>query len=233
MNTLKQTSIIIFCIFSFSVLSAQDVYSTIKEKTSNLFLEKLDITKDELQISFNNLPDNLEKYNKNTIEVYSQKHILKPGSQSVWARFRNGHKVVKKIPLNISVFVVKDVVVAGQRIKRNSSLSNSNLKLETKHLGKDWDQYFFTLKEINGSESKRLIKKGTVLTKRMVQAKQLVHSGNPVRVELKSGGLTITTNGIAKQNGAFGEQIKLKLDKTGKTIQGIVSSQNLVIVSQE
>ncbi len=225
--------ILIFSIFSFTAVAAQDIYTSIKQEVSKLFLEKLDIPEDELLISFNHLPDNLAKYENESVEVYSQKRILKPGSQSVWVRLKNGNRIVKKIPVNISVSIIRNVVVAGQRIYRGKGLNKKNLKMESKQLGKDWDQYFFSIKDLSGAESKRLIKRGTALTSRMVRETQLVRSGQQINVQLCTGNLTISTKGTAKQGGASGDEIKLKLDKTGKTIRGIVSSENLVIVYQE
>jgi flagella basal body P-ring formation protein FlgA len=225
--------LIALSLIGFSSAKTQDIYSTIKEETSKLFLEKLGVSEEELKISFNHISDNLSKYKTNRVEVYSQKSILNPGSQSVWVRFLKGDRIVKKAPVNVNVRIIKDVVVAGKRISRGKGLNFSNLRMESKQLGKDWKQYFFSIKDLIGAESKRLIKKGTALTNRMVRETQLVHSGQKINIQLRSGNLTISTKGIAKQDGATGDEIKLKLNNTGKTIRGIVSSENLVIVTQE
>lgn len=216
-----------------SVTNGQEIYSTIKQETAKLFLEKLNVSEDELRISINHIPKNLAKFEYTRIEVYSQKSVLRPGPQSVWVRLSKGDRIIKKAPVNITVSVVKNVVVAGKRINRGKEFSNNNLKMESKQLGKDWDQYFFSVDDLFGSESKRLIKKGTALTNRMVRETQLVHSGQQITVQLRIGNLTISTKAVAKQNGASGDKIKIKLAKTGKTITGIVLSENLVIVNQE
>jgi len=226
-------TLITISILNFSMLNAQDVHTSIKQEISKLFQEKLLITEDELHISFNHLPNKLEKFTNNRIEVYSQKRILNPGSQSVWVRFYDGVKILKKVPVNVTVSLVKQVVVARQRINRGKGFNNNNLRLETKYLGKDWDQYFFSVNDLFGAESKRLIKKGIALTSRMVRETQMVHSGQKINVRVKSGNLSISTIGTAKESGAYGEEIKLKLEKTGKTIRGVISSENLVVVFQE
>ncbi len=220
-------------LIGFVTINAQDVHSSIKQETSKLFLNALDISSKELQITFNRLPDNLEKYENKNVEVYSQKNGLKPGTQSVWVRFTDGSRTIKKIPISINAIIIKEVVVAGKRINRGKGLSRTNLKMETRQLGKNWEQYFFSIQDLNGSESKRLIKKGVALTGRMIRETQMVHSGQQVNVRLHAGNLTISTKGVAKQGGAYGNEIKLKIDKTGKTVKGIVSSENLVLVFQE
>jgi flagella basal body P-ring formation protein FlgA len=226
---------IIFSIFllGLSFLQAQNMFAQLKEKTINLFLEELNLERGELEIVFNHLPKNLEKYKTSSVKVYSQKRIVKPGTQAVWAQFSRAGKNVKKLPLNITVTVIKNVVVAGERINRGRAFSYNNLILEKRRLGKDWDRYFFKKEDVLGAESKQLIKKGVLLTRRMVIEPQLVHSGQQVNIQIRSGNLTISTKGTAKQNGAKDDEIKLRLDKTGKIIRGVVASKNLVIVLQE
>ena len=222
-----------FSLILIATLNAQNVYSSIMNEASKLFVKKLAVSKNEISISFNNVPDNLAKYKNYGVEVYTQKSILRPGSQSVWVRFIKDDRIIKKLPVNINVSVLKQVVVATKRINRGKAFTHKNLRLESKQLGKNWDQHFFSINDLIGAESKKMIKKGTALTNRMVRETQMVHSGQAVNVSLRSGNLTISTKGVAKQNGAYGEEIKLKLDKTGRTIRGIVSSENLVIVFQE
>jgi flagella basal body P-ring formation protein FlgA len=217
----------------FSVAGSQDVFSKIKHQTQELFCRQLKLNSAEIKITFKSIPHYVREYANKEIEVYSQKKRVKPGSQTIWVKFSENSRLLKKIPINITVTVYKSVLVSTEQLNRGSTINAENITFESRNLGKDWDQYFFSLEEIDGMETKQIVKSGIAFTRRLVRQKPMVHRGHPVKIEIRSKNLTIAMQGMAKQDGASGEEVKFQVSDTGKIISGIVEAEDLVVVYQE
>lgn len=211
----------------------QDVFNEIKHQTEELFCHQLRLNTAEIQITYNKIPHYIQDYANKEVEVYSQKKRVKPGRQTIWVKFSENERLLKRVPLNINVTVYKNVLVSTEKLNRGSTLNDENMAFESRVLGKDWDQYFFSKDEINGMETKQIVKKGTAFTRRLVKQMPLVHRGDPIKVEIRSKNLTIAMQGTAKEEGTNGEEIRLQITDTGKIISGVVESKDFVVVYQE
>ena len=150
-NLITKNILRLFLVFLlFSSANANSVFNEIKLQTLKLFLAELNVPATELQIDYKYVTKDLSAFNNCAISVFSQNSKIHPGSQVVWAKATRNGRLIKKIPVNIHVYVNKKVLVANSRIKRGTTLQKRNFKMEKRSLGRDWDQYFFSYAEIEG-----------------------------------------------------------------------------------
>ena len=87
------------------------------------------------------------------------------------------------------------------------------------------------VKDVAGMEALRALSPGAIVRRTDVIRPQLVRRGEPVRIALRDGGLSITTDGRALSSGAAGDLVRAVSLSTNHTIDGIVEGTGAIRVS--
>jgi flagella basal body P-ring formation protein FlgA len=70
-----------------------------------------------------------------------------------------------------------------------------------------------------------------VLTPNMVVASSIISKGQRVQLNSSAGPVSVSMMGIALQNGALGSRILVKNLNSGKQLEGVVESDNTVLLN--
>jgi flagella basal body P-ring formation protein FlgA len=84
--------------------------------------------------------------------------------------------------------------------------------------------------ELIGAEARRRLAPGRVLTNRDVGPPRLVLRGQPVRVTYAEGGLKLTALGLARDDAAFGEPVRVFNSESRLELQGVAIGPQEVTV---
>ncbi len=82
--------------------------------------------------------------------------------------------------------------------------------------------------QLIGFEARRPLPAGRVLTSRDLGPSMLVHRGRPVRLIYQNDGLVLTAIGMASDDGALGEPVRILNTMSRQEVQGIVSGPDEV-----
>lgn len=85
-------------------------------------------------------------------------------------------------------------------------------------------------RKLIGAEARRRLSPGRVLTNRDVGPPRLVLRGKPVRVVFAERGMTLTAIGTARDDGAFGDPIRVINPESRLEIQGVATGHQEVTV---
>ncbi len=121
-------------------------------------------------------------------------------------------------------------VKTTRSVKRGGLLSKDNIELFRVNVTKAPTGIINTFEHADGMMSRRTLKPGTIITDNMLEKPRLISRGDVVKLIAKKGHLTISTLGIAKSNGAIGDQIKVENVKSGKIVIGKATGKSTVLV---
>ena len=82
-----------------------------------------------------------------------------------------------------------------------------------------------------GKMARRTLLPGMAIPLGAIDLPRLVSNGGAVRLVYIDGGLTIVTSGMALQDGAAGDFVKVRNDDSGVTVTGVVQPDGAVRVS--
>lgn len=82
-----------------------------------------------------------------------------------------------------------------------------------------------------GMEATRNLQAGTIVRQSDVMRPQLVHRGEPVTIRIVSGALVITASGRALGGAADGESVRVVVNATNRTLDGVVEGAGTVRIS--
>lgn len=135
-----------------------------------------------------------------------------------------------QLPLKGRVHSMVNVAVLSRTIGRGEMIAADDLdwiELSPDRLPK---ATLIDPDHIIGSEARRRLSPGRVLTNRDVGPRRLVRRGQPVRVVYADGGLTLSSLGTARDDGAFGEPIRVMNPDSNLQVQGIATGPSEVTV---
>ncbi len=142
-------------------------------------------------------------------------------------------QITKLIHLPFEAWVM--VPVASRRIFPNSRLKAEDFKIQLVNIatgsGREYRGILASPKtQFIKVQTKQTILEGQFLITSALQREPDVRRGEMVRLELISGDLSLTTQGIAQEPGAIGDRIHVLSAKTKKEVSGVVREDRTVEV---
>ncbi|WP_333572698.1 flagellar basal body P-ring formation chaperone FlgA [Sphingomonas sp.] len=124
---------------------------------------------------------------------------------------------------DVPVAVVQQPVARGERIEMG------DLSIETRPEASA--RGALRPEEAVGMDASRALTPGTLLRRGDVMKPQLVKRGEPVTARIVSGAMVITAAGRALGSGAQGDPVRIVVNATNRTLDGIVDGSGTVRIS--
>jgi flagella basal body P-ring formation protein FlgA len=135
------------------------------------------------------------------------------------------------IYVSARIDVFGPVLVARQPLARGARVEENDLELVERNLANLPYGYYSDGQAVAGMLTKRTIAAATVITPPMLQEPKLVKRGERVSVIAESGPLKIRSSGKALSDGGSGDLIRVRADRSGRTIDAVVVSEGVVKVT--
>lgn len=169
----------------------------------------------------------LKKCNK-YLQVYMPKGSREIGKTTVGVKCTGSNPWSLHVPVIISIN--KKVLVTRRQLNKGEVLTAADIKLEKHDLAKLSYGYYEDINNGIGMKLKRRVLAGTVLTPAMLKKPQVVRRGQNVTLLAQSGRMSVRMSGKALDNGAVGERIKVMNIKSGKKLEGTITSSGEIEV---
>jgi flagella basal body P-ring formation protein FlgA len=177
---------------------------------------------------------------------YSQAHIVPPGSVELqvtapkhtdWlgpvpftVGIMVGGQSIKRITVPAYIEVQQSVVLAAKPLGRNQPIANSDIKIKKMNLTRVPANAVLSADQVIGQRANRSIAVNTILRMDQIDMPPLVRRGDLVQVLAESKVFKITTQAVAKENGAMGDRIRLMNLRSKKDLYGVVLDAQTVKV---
>ena len=119
-------------------------------------------------------------------------------------------------------------VVAGEKIRRGDMINRRQVRLREVLIDDEQQPYLSDTSLVTGQVAASSINPGDLVTAGSVKLPIAVTRRQRVSVELDTGGIKITFNGIAQGEGAVGETIEVQNAKTGQRFNATVIARGKV-----
>jgi len=137
-----------------------------------------------------------------------------------------------KTTVAFNVHVFETIVVAARDIARGEKLTDDNIVLRRMEVsGFAPDSIFTATGQLAGLKAARVIRTGMPLTRQVVIVPPVVRRGAVVNIVFQTDSIRLTARGIAREDGAPGDIIKVQNVDSGREISGEVQPDGSVSVS--
>lgn len=135
-----------------------------------------------------------------------------------------------KVYLPVDVVVTKPVLVSKRTLPRGAELSPNDVTIEQRDVTRLLSGYLSDPKELLGQTLKIQLLAGKMLTPAMLIAEKTIERGQSVTLSIGQGDFSIHTTGVALADGAMNQRIRVENAHSGRIVEGIVRSRQLVEV---
>ncbi len=115
--------------------------------------------------------------------------------------------------LTVRVKLYKKVLMACQKIERNSNLNNAMFTSQLADVTMLNGSPVTEEKLLNDFRTKILVKEGSILFEEMIEPVPLIYKGDKIVIHAGKNGVDISLNGIARQDGCLGDVISVQSDR--------------------
>lgn len=159
--------------------------------------------------------------------------FLPPGARikrrtTVGVRCTSGQPWKIYVPVSIAAYA--KVMVARYPLAPGSLIRAEDVSWSRRDIATLGYGYLRTLEGRGGYRAKYSIAQGAVLTPNMVEADSAIQKGQQVHLSSQAGGIRVSMAGIALENAPLGGRIRVKNLSSGKQLEGVVESDNQVLI---
>ena len=119
-------------------------------------------------------------------------------------------------------------VIVVRPISRGDLLTREDLGLQT--LSRSGSGGFTDIDELVGRRAKKSLRAGLVMRDRHLQPDWMVHAKQSVSVVNNTGGIQVTTAGIALENGRLGDLVKVRNLSSNSILHGFVAGTKKISI---
>ena len=164
------------------------------------------------------------------LEIVDLFNSVKPAGNVIFPVVVTDGAISKRFFVRTKVAVFKKIVVANQRIKRGTILADKMISLKERDVAMLPNSFFSDRASLVSQEAKTTIPKNSTLFSWMVKRQPLVHRGDKIAVFVRAPNLEVKYLGLVLSDGYIGGKIKVKNEKSKKSVEGILVSKDVVEV---
>ncbi|CDZ79047.1 flagellar basal body P-ring biosynthesis protein FlgA [Legionella massiliensis] len=232
---LRQTILGILLIFASSFLQAEQKQSLdlIKQKIESYVVNELaNQHSDDIQVSAEKIDPrlNLKACEDAELEVFNpyKTPMIYTSTVGIRCKEQNTHWTLY-VPIRITLN--KKVIVAKRALPKDTPITVADIakvKMDVSHLKQG---YFIQEQDVIGRVSKHNIPEGTALNAFNLQSAVVIHKGEQVSIQAINEMINVSMHGIALNDGALGDLIKVQNQSSKRVIEAQVSGTKLVRVT--
>lgn len=206
-------------------------HTRIREAARQHVLDRADTFSGRMEVTTSPLDSRLRLTRcDQPLTTYDSPNGLKPGRNVVGVRCE-GRKPWK-LYVRVKVATIGPVVVSARALARGQQLAAADLRVEERDTSRMHRAYFSDPQTLIGQRTRRQIAPGKLLHPGLVERRQLIRRGGLVKIVARHGGLQVSMKGKALENGALGEQVRVRNTASGRDITGEVVAAGVVEVSR-
>ena len=138
---------------------------------------------------------------------------------------------VFQIVLSYSIKTFQEVAVIAEPIREGTLLAPEHITMERRQISNFDFGYFTDPTKLYGKIARRKIRKGTLLTHKLVKEAPVIFPRSMVSILYRSGNLDIKLDGLAEQSGAPGDVIRIRNLNTRRSVWAKVINAQTVTVT--
>ncbi len=140
----------------------------------------------------------------------------------------DGNEMSQLLTARIRIF--RRVAVSAHRLPRHAVLAPQDIRMELREITSLSDRPVTSYEEVMGRRTRRSISGGRVLVASDFEPIPIIERGSGVMVSVVVGLVTVTSKGMALEDGSIGAKIRVQDLTTGRRLVGTVVGKGLVVL---
>jgi len=139
-------------------------------------------------------------------------------SLEIW---REGTRIGER-SVSVQLRVYRHILVAVAPIGRGAAALPEQFTVERREATADGDTAVASVESVRGMRMRRSFSAGETVQRSDLEPLPVIRRGDKVMATAGVGGITVTVSGIALDDGALGQRVGIKNDRSGRRLQATV-----------
>lgn len=141
-------------------------------------------------------------------------------------------RLIKRLPLSLRVLPFAWVPVAKKDVDSREVLKPENIRWQREEVTRTYGTWPEKPEEFRERTwwARRTIRRGDILTYDRIEPRPEIARGDFVEMVSVKGGVIVSTDGIALQDGRIGDRVKVENPASGARLLGIVDGERVVMI---
>ncbi|PAU94602.1 flagella basal body P-ring formation protein FlgA [Aliifodinibius salipaludis] len=128
----------------------------------------------------------------------------------------------KRAEVQLKVNAEQKLPVVTDRVRKGSKLEEEHLSYQWVSISQSGESYISRIEELIGKTLRRTLLSGQSIRKSYVSRDLIIKAGDEVSVFIKRRGIQVQVSGVAREDGAKGDRIKIFSNETNRKYVGEV-----------
>lgn len=152
------------------------------------------------------------------------------GHQTLWLLARDGSMLLNEFPVTLKLSVTVNTLVTSDRVKRHTPGNKIPYRIKSQRITRNLAEVVRNPQEIATGVTRHVIPTGKIITRDMIIPEPDILKGDDVKVQVYTGTIKISTDGITTESGRIGDEIKVFCGATRTYLTGVLSDPQTVII---
>lgn len=130
----------------------------------------------------------------------------------------------------VRVLDMQTVIVAARNLPAGGLISDSDLSVEMRDVGRLQGDYFNNIDQLVGKQLAHSLSAGQVMAARHIRVPNAIKRGQRVTLLANQNGFEVRMTGTAMDDGGVGERIRVKNITSSRVIEGVVNDDGSISV---
>jgi len=205
--------------------------SELEEAVRTFLVARRAACEEQGEIAFRSVPENIEvDANSYRLHVAGDNRTQWKGALAVRVEIEAGGRIVHRCLVSVLIRTYADVLVAERSIERHTRPAPGDLRsfrMETTLIQR---RVLYETSALDGLRSRQLIPRGSILYEDLFELTPLVQQGDRVQVRVRSGGVTLSTEGTVRDDGDQGDLVTVELAGRRDRVRGRIDGERSVTI---
>ncbi len=204
----------------------------VRAAVSHYAVEKLRLPAQDVVVEFPDLSQRVKTLSAaGEPRVLPSQRGIRRGIQILRCGIFAGTELVQAFRLKVRIRTFGNVPVSKHQLPRHAVVTKDDFVWQRRETTRLNRHVQVSEKEIVGKRTRRIVQADEILTDSLLEPLPVVARGNNVDIYFHKGALEIVLPGVARQDGAVGETIRVKCLETRKEFEAKIVDSSTVIVN--
>lgn len=213
------------------VLAAAPGEKHLRHLTAEYFAREFSVPVKYVDIEVLHFPDMQSSGGTIRYRIEAQNGQGNLGHRTLWIVAKEGINILETANYSVNVHLYMPVVVADQRIDRNSVIRPDMLRVEKRKLYRHHRGFYQHTDQLSGYSTSQVIAEGRVVGPEMIKITPDVNRGQALQVQLSRGNLAVTVEGVAREDATIGSRVRVFCPGPQREYVGTLLQGQIVKVS--
>jgi flagella basal body P-ring formation protein FlgA len=147
--------------------------------------------------------------------------------------FYSDSKLIDRKNVSVKIGIIRPELVTSRIIRANEPITVDNVTFQSRDVACAGEQPLWDMAQTDGMVASHFLPAGRLLASSMIMTPPTMKVGDNVIIKYSHGPLSLTADGVVRENGSVGDRIKVSNTLSRKIITAVIVDNSTVAIGDK